>query len=251
MVVGSIIEIQERKLGEEKILLQNELLAKANKELDYFVYSVSHDLRAPLSSILGLTNIYSLALSEKEKQDIIGMINGRAHVLDEFIREVLDYSKNTRLELRLQELVIRETVQEVVDGLTHMEGFKSVRTQVDIDPTLILSSDSERLKVVLNNLIANSIYYRDEGKDSFVRISAMKINDQCKLIIEDNGIGIKSEHHGKIFGMFYKAHARPQGTGLGLYIVKETMQRLGGSVSLSSEFGKGSVFTLILPQIPA
>ncbi|MBL7863267.1 MAG: PAS domain-containing sensor histidine kinase [Cyclobacteriaceae bacterium] len=244
VVIGSIIDIDERKQAEAKILSQNDLLAKANKELDYFVYSVSHDLRAPLSSILGLTSIYPMAKDDGERQEIIKMVSDRAQVLDAFIREVLDYSRNSRLELTVQRFKLIDVVHEVLYGLKHMDGFSATSIYVEIPTELEIVTDRERSKVVFSNLFANAIHYRDHGKQSFVKINAFADNGHVLMDIEDNGIGIKPEHHQRIFDMFYKAHDHSKGTGLGLYIVRETLQRLKGEIDVRSEYGKGTLFRI-------
>ncbi len=247
VVIGSIIEIHERKMAEEKILSQNDLLAKANKELDHFVYSVSHDLRAPLSSILGLTNIYAMARDQGERDDIIRMVSDRAHVLDNFIREVLDYSRNARLDLNLQPVLIADLVQEVLSGLAHMEGIQALDIRTEIENDLEILTDHDRIKVILSNLLANAVNYRDHGKKSYVLVRAAVNNEFWSVEVEDNGIGIKPEHHTRIFEMFYKAHDNSKGTGLGLYIVNESLQRLKGNIEVVSEYGRGSTFKFRVP----
>lgn len=247
MTVGSIIDIQERKTGEEKIRLQNELLAKANQELDYFVYSVSHDLRAPLSSILGLTNIYGLTESPQEKEGIIRMISNRAVALDDFIRGVLDYSRNSRADLKYKTLVLHKVIVEVLESLGHMQGYNQVAIVNNVPQDFEVVTDQDRLKVILSNLIANAVNYRDPAKRPFVRISAEQESGSWLLSVEDNGIGIKQEYQDKIFDMFYKAHDRGNGTGLGLYIVREALVRLKGKIEVKSNYGKGSTFTVTLP----
>jgi PAS domain S-box-containing protein len=248
VVIGAIIDIHDRKLAEEKILLQNELLAKANKELDHFVYSVSHDLRAPLSSILGLTHIYTLAKDQTERDGIVSMVNDRAQVLDRFIREVLDYSRNTRLELHMQPVVVAEVVQDLLKGLDHMDGIESVTIETDIPKDASIVTDRERLKVILSNLLANAVHYRDPSKKSFIRILGRVSDGILRMDIEDNGIGIRAEHQDRIFEMFYKAHDHSEGTGLGLYIVMETVQRLKGTIDVRSEYTVGTTFMLKVPD---
>lgn len=247
IVIGSIIDIQERKIAEEKILQQNELLAKANKELDYFVYSVSHDLRAPLSSIQGLTNIYAMAKDQPERDDIIRMVGDRANVLDNFIREVLDYSRNARLDLSLHPVRVAEVTREVLKGLAHMDGIKALNITIHIDEELEVVTDRDRIKVILSNLLTNAVNYRDHGKKSYVMIRAAANSEFWTVEVEDNGVGIKSEHHTRIFEMFYKAHDNSRGTGLGLYIVNESLQRLKGSIEVVSYYGKGSTFKFKVP----
>jgi PAS domain S-box-containing protein len=246
VVIGSIIDIHERKLAEEKVLQQNELLAKANQELDHFVYSVSHDLRAPLSSILGLTSIYPMSKSQAEKDDVVRMIGDRANVLDDFIREVLDYSRNSRLDLRLQPVLVWQLVDEVLAGLAHMEGYRSVDIRVEIPADLTVVTDPERLKVILSNLMTNAIHYRDTGKSSFIAIRTHHSGKEWRMEVKDNGIGIRAEHLPKVFDMFYKAHNNSTGSGLGLYIANEAAHRLQGRLEVDSVYTEGTTFRLIV-----
>jgi PAS domain S-box-containing protein len=248
VTVGSIIDIHERKLAEEKILRQNELLAKANTELDQFVYSVSHDLRAPLSSILGLTNVYRLTDQASEKESIVRFIRERANNLDGFIREILDYSRNSRTTLRCQPVNLLQLVDEVLNGLNYMHGFDSIDMRFEIHPELLVLTDRERVKVILNNLVSNAVKYSDASKKSFVSLQASADKHGFVIQVRDNGIGIREEFHQQIFEMFFQAHDHARGSGLGLYIVKETVQKLQGSISLQSEYGVGTAFTILLPQ---
>lgn len=248
VTVGSIIDIHERKLAEEKILRQNELLAKANTELDQFVYSVSHDLRAPLSSILGLTNVYQLTDEPGEKESIVRFIRERANNLDGFIREILDYSRNSRTRLHCQPVNLLQVVNEVINGLTYMQGFDRMRMLVEIHAELQVSTDRDRVKVILSNLVSNAVKYSDAMKDSFVSLHASTDGRHFMIQAKDNGIGIREEFHKQIFEMFFQAHDHARGSGLGLYIVKETVQKLNGSISLQSEYGVGTTFTIVLPD---
>lgn len=247
VVIGSIIDIHERKAAEEKVRQQNELLGKTNQELDYFVYSVSHDLRAPLSSILGLTTIYPMSKNQQEKDEIVKMISNRAHVLDEFIREVLDYSRNARLEIKFRPMLLWEVVDEVLGGLSHMDGLSTMEVKVNIPSDLTVVSDRERLKVVLSNLLTNAVKYRDRSKASFIVVRAKQADGFWTIEVEDNGIGIREEHLSRVFEMFYKAHDTSLGTGLGLYIANEAIQRLKGSLEVSSTYGEGSIFRIRIP----
>ncbi|CAN5605098.1 hypothetical protein BH10BAC4_BH10BAC4_07690 [soil metagenome] len=234
--------------SEKSLIEQNQLLEKTNKELDHFVYSVSHDLRAPLSSILGLTNVYQLAKDEDEKAMMVKMINERAVSLDNFIREVLDYSRNARVDLRIQTIDVREIIEECIHDLVYIPGMKEVDVKILIEPGLHVNSDRERMKVVLSNIIGNAFYYRDQNKQSWIHIESSVKDKRWMISVKDNGIGIKQEHLNRIFEMFYKAHHRAQGTGLGLYIVKETLERLKGNVKVESTYEVGSTFLISIDQ---
>lgn len=251
VTIGSIIDINDRKLAEEKILSQNSLLVKANRELDQFVYSVSHDLRAPLSSILGLTHVYEVSDDPNEKTSIVKLIGDRANTLDSFIREILDYSRNARTDLKIRTVKILPLIDEVLAGLQHMAGLDRIKVEINIPKDLEVITDRERISVIVANMITNSVKYSDKAKSSFIAICSSVENDRWLLSVEDNGVGIESEHQHRIFEMFYQAHEHAQGSGLGLYIATEAVQRLGGSISVKSEVGRGSTFTLTVPAMPA
>lgn len=245
-LVGSIIDIEERKRVEEEILLKNIQLAKTNEELDRFVYSASHDMRAPLSSLLGLINISEKTDTVDELRSYLQMMKGRIKTMEGFIKEVTDYSRNTRLDLVLEETDLEEVAREVTQNLSDMTG--RVRIEFDLPEKIILLTDTGRLKVILNNLISNAYkYHRFDQPDPYLSFSAKRNQDQVVIRIEDNGSGIEPDYHHKIFDMFFRASVKSEGSGLGLYIVKETLQKMGGSIWVESTPGEGSVFTFSIP----
>ena len=169
--------------------------------------------------------------------------------LDKFICEISDYSRNTRLDIHRSEVNIKKTVREVLESLRFFPGSEQVEVKLDIDESLTLISDPTRLKMVITNLVSNSFKYRDPRKsDSFVNIQSNNNSHYTILEIEDNGIGIPQENLPLIFDMFYQAHENSVGSGLGLYIVKETVEKLGGKIEAESASGSGSKFRIFLPQ---
>lgn len=249
-VIGSLIDIDGRKKAEKEIIIKNNELAKTNEELDRFVYSASHDMRAPLSSLLGLIHLSEKTNQLDELRLYTSMMKDRIHVMEGFIKEVTDYSRNSRLELALSRISVATLVRNVVDNLSYSRLNTKMKVVVDIDPELLITTDPSRVKVILNNLISNAYkYHRDEADDPFIRITAYQSAGKVLISIEDNGRGISREHHHRIFDMFYRASENSEGSGLGLYIVKETLDKLGGDISVHSEAGKGSTFTFALPLL--
>ena len=235
--------------GEQKIQDKNEELIKANSELDRFVYSASHDLRAPLSSLLGLINISKLTTKPEELTNHLNMMEGRVLHLDSFIKEIINYSRNSRLQLQTDTVNLLTLITEVMDSLRFSERAAHINIEILVSPQLHILADANRLKVVLTNLISNSIRYADfTKKNPFIKIEAIRIEDKTKILVTDNGQGIAKEHHDKIFDMFYRASENSKGSGLGLYIVMETLTRMGGSIEATSEHGSGSTFSIILPN---
>jgi PAS domain S-box-containing protein len=247
-MVGSIIDITERKEAEQKIILQNELLAKTNAELDRFVYSTSHDLRSPLSSLLGLINIAEKTADPGEVLACMGMMKDRIRTLETFIKEIIDYSRNTRVNVNSEPVKIFPLVIEVVENLRYSEGAENIFVKYNIPPELNIRTDENRIKVVLNNLIGNCIKYYDSTKeDPYISVKVILDDNQLTICIEDNGIGIEQEHQSRIFDMFYRASEKSKGSGLGLYIVKETISKLGGTIGVTSVAGHGTSFEIRLP----
>jgi signal transduction histidine kinase len=236
--------------SENEILVKNEQLSKTNQELDRFVYSASHDLKAPLSSMLGLIEIAQRTEDPEEIQTCLDMMRERVNNLDDFIKEIIDYSRNSRLELKKETFALMTLMKEVVDGLRYAEGFENIYIVYNLSSELEMISDRSRLKVVLNNLISNAFKYHDPAKENpLIEVSASNENGNLKIEIKDNGLGIAPEHQAKVFDMFYRASEKSKGSGLGLYIVKETIEKMSGRISVESQLSKGTKFTVFLPMI--
>ncbi|MEQ1584379.1 MAG: PAS domain-containing sensor histidine kinase [Cyclobacteriaceae bacterium] len=250
VVIGSIIDINERKRAEEELALKNVQLAKTNEELDRFVYSASHDMRAPLSSLLGLIHLSEKTDRPEEVSIYLQMMKDRIKTMEGFIREVTDYSRNTRLDIAAIQVSLLDLVQEVVQNLAYSIVNKKVRIEVDIEKNLTIHTDISRLKVVITNLLSNAYkYHFFDQPDPYIIISAVKRGEIAIITVKDNGRGIANEHHARIFEMFYRASENSEGSGLGLYIVKETLDKLRGSISVQSAEGSGSEFTVTLPAV--
>ncbi len=237
---------------EQEIKKQNLELEKRNTELDRFVYSTSHDLRAPLASLLGLITIAESNSSEEdyEQLEILKMMEKSVRRLDGFIGDILDYSRNLRQDVERELIDFEEMVQEQVEGLEHLNDLVDHKVNVSVKCSGDFYSDKRRISVILNNLISNAVKYLDPEKDkSVVNIDIQSDDQIAKIIIEDNGIGIKEEHHEKIFDMFYRATAVSDGSGIGLYITKESVEKLGGSLSMESTPGEGTRFLVKLPNL--
>ncbi len=233
---------------EKELRVNNQLLTKANKELDRFVYSASHDLRAPLSSLLGLIEISQRTDDQEEIKQCLSMMRVRISDLDVFIREIIDYSRNTRQEIRFESFNLLELLKEVSEGLKFGTGMEDVFIKYLLPNDLMITSDRSRLKVILNNLIGNALkYVKPNAEDQLVAVEASQEQNRLTIKIQDNGIGIADEHLPKIFEMFYRASEKSQGSGLGLYIVKETLDKLNGKIHVTSHLGLGTTFQIEIP----
>lgn len=226
---------------------RNRELTKLNRELDSFAYTVSHDLKAPLTSIQGLLNIARLEKGENA-MEYYNKIESSVDKLDRFIRDIIDYSKNARAEIVKEKIGVEQLVKEMVDGLSYLSDKKKIKAELDIDSDLIIRTDKTRFVFILNNLLTNAFRYADLDKEEpFVKVSAHVESNKLKISIVDNGQGIKKEHLSRIFEMFYRANEGSSGSGLGLYIAKESVARLKGKINLESQFGVGTSVFVELP----
>lgn len=234
---------------EKAVLEKNSQLTKLNHELDGFVYSVSHDLRSPLSSILGLTNLAKYASTKEELIEYMGMIQERIKIQDSFIKDIIEYSRNTRTELVKDSVDLFKLTHEIIDSLKFNDGTTKMRYEVAIEEGLTISSDKNRWKTILSNLIGNALKYYDiTKKNPFIKIVATKTENEVIYSVTDNGVGIAEKHLERIFDMFYRASESSSGSGLGLFIAREAVQKLEGNIFVNSIVGEGSTFKIIIPK---
>lgn len=240
----------EKKLitSKEKISLQNEQLRKTNTELDRFVYSASHDLRAPLSSLSGLITISEMSNNTQELKEYLAMMKSRIVVLDKFILDIINYSRNSRLDVIQKKINLHDLVKDIVDGLKFSIGTDVITIQNLIAPDSEIITDSTRIRIVLNNIVSNAIRYHDKHKENCsIVIEEKRMNKEILIQVKDNGVGIPDAYKDKIFNMFYKANENSSGSGLGLYIAQESIHKLGGHIAMQSQHGIGSTFSITLP----
>jgi signal transduction histidine kinase len=176
------------------------------------------------------------------------MIHNRTDKLDDFIKDIINYSRNARTNLTWEAVVLSELVQACIDDLKYMPQVERIKIKLEIDEKESFILDKGRTQVVLNNLISNSFKYHDFSKlDTWIRISAEVKDGRVILLIQDNGSDIPTERQAKIFDMFYRATEDSQGSGLGLYITKEAVEKMGGTIAVESVYGQGTTFTVSIP----
>jgi signal transduction histidine kinase/ligand-binding sensor domain-containing protein len=227
---------------------QNMKLKKVNAELDRFVYSASHELRSPLSSVLGLV---SLAKDEVEgtATEYLNHIETSVKRLDAFIKDIIDYSRNTRLEVANDLIDFDAMINGIFDDISYTDHFRQIECNFQNNQKKPFHCDARRLKVAISNLINNAVKHHDPENipEPFVSVILNQDSEHIKIAIEDNGPGIEEEYQQDIFKMFYRATVRTEGSGLGLYIVHEIVEKLNGQLEFSSTPGVGTRFELILP----
>ncbi len=247
--LGQLVDITDLKNAEETLTKRNEELAKINSELDRFVYSASHDLRAPLTSLLGIINLLELESPADTISSYLRMMRTSINRMDSFIKEIIDYSRNSRTEVNREAVNLEELIQECYEDLIYLPGSSRISREVHLKIAEVYT-DKRRIKTVLSNLIANAIIYHSPYREKpYVRVEVEKIAQQYVISVTDNGKGIGEEHQAKVFNMFYRASDDTKGSGLGLYIVKEALDKLEGQIRLQSQLGEGTIFTITLPAL--
>ncbi len=240
-IYGVYVNITDRKRVEEELKIRN-------TELDNFVYKVSHDLRAPLSSILGLVNLARLPGNTDNPMDYIDIIGDKVQHLDHFISDVLSHSKNLKMDVSTNKVDLRKIIDSTFNDLSYLDGAKEVIRNVRIEG-IDLYSDPWRISEIFRNLISNSIKYR-KLDDTIPEVTVKIHIDHLRADISfaDNGIGIDEKSLVKIFEMFYRATEQSDGSGIGLYIVKNAIDKLGGQIVVASRPLEGTRFNIVLPN---
>jgi signal transduction histidine kinase len=154
------------------------------------------------------------------------------------------------MDVMPKEINFETLLQESIDSLKFMEGAEQVRTIRDISLEAPFCSDYSRLLIVFNNIISNAVRYRDSWKeDSFLKVHIVVNKKEAVIEFSDNGVGIAKEYVDKIFKMFFRANADSKGSGLGLYIVKSAIEKLNGTIEVSSTLGEGTKFSMRIPNL--
>ncbi|MDH3708560.1 MAG: PAS domain-containing sensor histidine kinase [Cyclobacteriaceae bacterium] len=247
---GAIVDISDIKRSKVLLHERNSELKKINAELDRFVYSASHDLRAPLTSLLGLVNIALLETNNEKVVSYLEMMKGSVNKLDSLISDIINVSRNARQGLHAESVDFKELAEETIEHLKYLPSADSIRTEIHVSDGQEFRSDPKRLRILFNNLISNAFRYHDPHKaDPYLKMYVEIKDGRAHITIADNGKGIDPDHIESIFEMFFRATTEAEGSGLGLYIVKETVEKLHGIIEVESKLGEGSTFKLSLPNL--
>jgi len=225
-------------------------LQKVNYELDNFVYHASHDLRAPLRSIMGLINLLRMEKTDSGKENCLEMIEGSIKRLDNLVIDLLQISRGSRSGNSRDSISFISEINNSITNFYHIEDSVDIRIMTKVQQPVDFISDLTRIRIVLNNLISNAVKYRSQRKEqSFVMVEAVINEKEAVITVSDNGQGIPESKLGSIFDMFVRATDSDQGSGLGLYIVKNVVGKLGGKVSVQSKTNWGSSFRVEIPNM--
>ncbi|WMN12907.1 tetratricopeptide repeat-containing sensor histidine kinase [Marivirga salinae] len=224
------------------------IIEKKNTELDSFFYRVSHDLKGPIASLLGLSELVDKDIKDPDARHFFKMYDHQIRRLNMIVMELINITELNYRDIKLTPINFYEIVDNCISAYAYLPNYSKISFTIDIESNLYFKSEWYIINTILQNLIENSIKYIDINKNQpKVDVVIFKRKDHVILKVIDNGHGIEPEHINKIFGMFYRASEEGSGTGLGLFVLKRAIERLKGDVSVQSEPKVGSTFEVKIP----
>lgn len=229
---------------------KNLKLKKLHSEMNQFVYSLSHELRGPLMSISGVSKLAKMELKDPDATEYFDMIDSATGKLDDFIYKMLDFYRSTKIDNKISEINFNDVVDQQLNAYRSKFIIDHIQIDIQINQEHAFFSDDSKIRVILNNLFSNSVQFqKGDQSDNRIGLSIEVAESDATITLSDNGIGIEEKHHFDIFNLFSRATQKNVGTGLGLYMVKEAVEQMGGKVDLESVFGEGATFKVTLPNM--
>ncbi|WP_161887890.1 chemotaxis protein CheB [Pontibacter russatus] len=250
-VLGSFIDLSDLRATQEKLQRTNEHLLRVNADLDTFVYTASHDLKAPVANIEGLVLLLEDQIEEAgplpgtPTEPLFDMVKGSISRFKNVIKDLTDIAKVQRdVDGKAEPVLFEEVLGNV--KLNIQDHIKSSGASLDVnfEEAPRISFSRKNLYSILYNLVLNAINYRSPERPPHIRIQTKREGKQIVLTVQDNGLGMSEDNLSKIFTLFKRFHSHVDGTGMGLYIVKRIMDNSGGRIKVESEEGKGTTFNL-------
>jgi len=243
---GIMIDITNKKRAEKELSDSFDLVTEQNKRLLNFSYIVSHNLRSHASNIQAISNLIETVESDDERMEMIEMLQKVSSALNESmtnLNEVVNIQTNTNLVKR--SLNLRENIEKIIDILSEQVSLKKAEIQNNVDPDIFVTYNPAYLESVLLNFLSNALRYSHPDRTPIITLDCKKANGNLKLIISDNGMGIDLQRDGsKLFGMYKTFHKNPDSKGIGLFISKNQIDAMGGSVVAESEPNVGTTFII-------
>ncbi len=238
---------QVTKELEEKVKERTQELEFKNQQLDAFVYKASHDIKGPLKSIIGLARLGLLDVPDPNAQEYFKHIETSSSRLDNLLQDLLQVAKIKNMVIESTLIDFQKIIGEIKEGFMNIDKFSDFEINVTINQDRDFYSDEKMMYSIFQNLIENSFTYRNTRREKSILNIRIEI-DKKKSVIEfaDNGIGINKDLKDKVFDMFFRASDISGGTGLGLYLVKMAVNKIGGRIHVETEVNKGTTFTIVI-----
>lgn len=247
-MIGSMLDIDQRKQLEEKNLRSIESLTSGNQRLLNFAHIVSHNLRSNAANLFNLLEIFEEA-EEDQKLEIRNLLKANADQLLQTIEHLADVVKiQTQLESKKQLLDFESVTNRIVTGLCETINAANIDISSDFHHAPEVECVPAYLESMLHNLISNAIKYRDPGKQAICSLTSKQTETHISLFCHDNGLGIDlDKHRHKIFGLYKTFHGNSDARGVGLFLMKSQIESMGGTIEVQSEPFIGSTFTICFP----
>ena len=248
-IITAIKEANSFYMANSMLTLKNQELQKAYDELDKFAYSVSHDLRGPLSGILGAISIaYDMTL-EPDMKELLGLMEKSVNKLETYITSMHDYYSLQRGELKITAISFNQLADEFRDIFSVNAKTGNIHFDVSVNQLQDFRCDESAIKLIISNLLSNAFKYQKKNTpDKRVEMNIMVKNGVATITIRDTGIGILETYFKEIFNLFSRAVTQESGSGFGLYNVKGALLKLNGQIQVSSELNQGTTFTVTIPS---
>ncbi len=237
---GVQTDITERKRTERELI-------ETNHELDTFFYKASHDLKGPLASVMGIVNLARLERHDHELEGYFTMIETSIKRLDRTLLDLIDLARTRKGSTKISIINMKELIDEILGSLKHVPDFNRINFELKIDRSTEIAADKVLVLSIFQNLIHNAINYCNHDSP-WIRIKIETFDQGINAEIADNGKGIPENIKGRVFEMFYRGHQESSGSGLGLFIVKNALEKMSGKIRFESEIGKGTTFYVTIPN---
>lgn len=237
---GVQTDISERKKTERELL-------ETNHELDTFFYKASHDLKGPLASVMGIVNLARLESADKLMEGYFDMIETSIKRLDRTLLDLIELARTRKGSTKISRINMKELIDEILGSLKHVKDFDKINFELKIDSGTEILADKVLVLSVFQNLIHNAINYC-KRESPWIRIKVDRTAKGIQAEIADNGPGIPENIQGRVFEMFYRGHQESSGSGLGLFIVKNALEKMQGKIRFESKPGSGTSFYVSIPD---
>jgi len=233
-------DLTKRKEIEDNLKLKN-------SELDTFIYRASHDLRGPISSLMGLYNVVKLDIKDDTSLQYFDLYNNQVTRLNNIVLALINLTNIRESPIQKQLISFDNIIKTCINSFNFLPNYKSIDFKIKLDQGLEYYCDKTLINTIISNLLENSIKFLRSDIEAKIEISISENKNSLQIEVNDNGVGIDKKLQSKIFNMFYRAHVSSTGSGLGLYLLKNAVEKLSGKIIVSSEVGKGSSFVIVLP----
>jgi signal transduction histidine kinase len=249
-IIWAIEEANKFYMANSMLSIKNEELEKAYNELNKFAYSVSHDIRGPLTGILGAINLMREIDDTSEIRQMLFLMEKSVKKLNTYVLSMHDYYSLQRGELKITEIDFNTIIDELKSIYIVNSKINDVQFKVEVRQDEVFLCDEAPLRLILNNLISNAFKYQDPTSTlKSVEVNIVVADGEAIINVSDTGIGILESHLGEIFNLFFRSNATEVGSGFGLYNVKSALLKLNGQIEVSSVLNQGTTFKVTIPSI--